>query len=59
MIEAKCPKCNSLDFDIYDTDGGVGDSVMIFRCACLEEKCDCEFNFECDIVIKSVEINEN
>ena len=58
MIEAKCPKCNSENFDCYDTDGCVDDGQMIFNCECMEENCECEFDFICDIIIKDIKINE-
>ena len=59
MIEAKCPKCGSFNFDEYDSDGSVDDGQMTFKCACLESDCNCEFDFVCDVIIKSVEINED
>lgn len=56
MIEAKCPKCGSTDFDINDIDGGVNDSKLVYDCFCMEQDCDAEFVFICNQSIKSVEI---
>ena len=57
MIEAKCPKCGSVDFDEYNFDGGIDEGQMTIYCTCLKQGCDCVFDFKCEIIIiKSVEV---
>ena len=59
MIEAKCPKCGSINFDEYNSDGGITDRGQItISCICLERDCECNFSLICEIVIKSVTMNE-
>ncbi len=52
MIEIKCPKCGSKEFDCYDTDFNLQEGIHWDLCYCE----DCGANF--DIRYMAVEIEE-
>ena len=44
MIEIKCPKCGSTNYDCYDTDFDMSQGIHWDLCYC--EDCDAGFNIK-------------
>lgn len=48
MIEIKCPKCGSTNFDCYDVSFGCDYKTVWALCYCENEDCDTQFDIKYD-----------
>jgi hypothetical protein len=55
MIEIKCPRCGSYDFDCYDIAFGANYELTYAKCYC--DDCDCQFDIRYEAV--DIELEED